>query len=270
MKLYITPDDPEIQNTVTEILAGDWRWALDDFEALREWIASHISPVSDQTAHGAREYWQLPTETLRLGTGDCEDFAILLCTLLRAYGVPADEVYVGAGFPENPESPGHAFLFEHWYKGMWRALEPQWGVWIVLLIGDIDISGYSEFYSFNDQGYFKGKPIPLVGVYEFEVDYSFWPATRGATIEFERYLNAGEEVTGWVQWLGGSGIIYDWSFTAYDPHGDTVLAWSGMGLRHDFSFTASQTGVHKIEVLKRDYLARSARMEIQPPDWTQR
>jgi hypothetical protein len=270
MKQYITPNDLEIQDKVTEILAGSWRWALDDFEALREWVADHITYVSDQAAHGVREYWQLPVETLSLGTGDCEDFAILLCTLLRAHRVPADEVYVGGGFPEDPQSPGHAFLFEHWHEGIWRALEPQQGVWMTLLIGDIDISGYSEFYSFNDQQCFSGKPTPPVGVYEFEVGYSFWPLTQGAAVEFERYLNAGEKVTGWVQWLGSSGIVYDWSFTAYDPQGNTVLTWRGTDLRYDFSFTASPAGLYKIEILKRDYIARCARMEIQPSDWTQR
>lgn len=226
--------------------------------------------MSDQTARGTSEYWQLPAETLRLGTGDCEDFAILLCTLLRAYGVPADEVYVGAGFPKDPTSPGHAFLFEHWYKGIWRAIEPQEGVWPEVFLGDMDVSEYSKFYSFNDQQHFSGKPTPLAGVYEFEVGYSFWPLTRGAVAEFERFLSAGEEVAGWVQWLGSSAIVWDWSFTAYDPHSNAVLTWSGTDLRYDFSFTASPAGVYKIEILKRDYMARCARMEIQPSDWTER
>ena len=32
--------------------------------------------VSDSDAHGEREFWQAPQETIARGTGDCEDFAI--------------------------------------------------------------------------------------------------------------------------------------------------------------------------------------------------
>jgi len=264
MKLYITPDDPDIQTAVDDILSGYWRWAYSDFEALREWVVWHLSYVSDQTVHGQNEYWQLPSETLSLGTGDCEDFAILLCTLLRAYGVPADEVYVGGGWPD-----GHAFLFEHWYEGQWRAVEPQASVWLELLVGDLDISGYDTFWSFNDQECFEGKPALPMGVYEFEVGYSWWPIDRGASVEFECYLSAGQHVTGSVEWHGSSAIVYEWSLNVYDPNGDVLLTWSGTSLSHDFSFTASQAGVYEVEILKRTYMPRVARMEINPPDWTQ-
>ncbi|MBA7616246.1 hypothetical protein ES703_23542 [subsurface metagenome] len=270
MKLYITPDDPDVNDAVDDILNSDWRWAYSDFEALRQWVATNINYVHDDASHGENEYWQLPAETLSLGTGDCEDYAILLCTLLRAYGVPADEVYVGCGaFPEY-STPNHGFLFEHCSEGKWNALEPQQGVWTTFWWGDIDTSVYDKFWSFNDQEYFSGKPALLSGEYEFEVGYSFWPVTRGATVEFERYLNAGQGVTGLVEWWGSSGTTYDWSVTAYKPDGDVLLTWSGTDQSHEFNFYAAQAGTYKIEILKRDYLARSARMEILPPDWTQR
>jgi hypothetical protein len=31
------------------------------------------------------EMWQFPNETLSVGRGDCEDMAILLCSLVRGY-----------------------------------------------------------------------------------------------------------------------------------------------------------------------------------------
>jgi len=273
MMSYITPEDPQIRIAVEDILSGSWRWAYNDFNALREWVSTHVSYVYDQSVHGTSEYWQLPAETLNLGTGDCEDFAILLCTLLRAYGVPSDQVYVVCAYSEGAEH-GHAFLFERWYKGIWRAIEPQAGVWHVFAIGDIDPSEYDRFYCFNDQGYLTDKPALSQGEYEFEVDYSFWPATRGATVEFERYLNAGERVSGSIEWgkdlLGElSDIVYDWTITAYDQHTNVVFSCNGTDLSHDFSFTASQSGSYRIEILKRDYLSRCAKMTIEPADWAQ-
>jgi len=273
MKRYITPDDPEVKAAVNDILSGYWRWAYSDFNALRQWVSSYVTYKSDQSVHGVSDYWQLPTETLSLGTGDCEDFAILVCTLLRAYGVPPDQVYVACASREGAEE-GHAFLFERWYKGIWQAIEPQRGVWTVWAFGDIDPSDYTQFYCFNDQECFSGKPTLPQGVYGFEVDYSFWPATSGASVNFERYLNAGERVTGSIEWgkdsLGEvSNIVYDWTITAYDEHDDAVFTWSGNDLSHDFAFIALQSGSYRIEILKRDYLSKCAKMTIEPADWVE-
>jgi len=152
MQYYITPEDPEIQEAVDYILSGYWRWAHSDWNALREWVVNHISYRYDTDVYGIADYWQLPAETLDLGTGDCEDFAILLCTLLRAYGVPSDQVYVACGHSKSG-GYGHCFLFEHWYWNSWRAVEPQEGVWLEWAFGDINPDDYDRFYCFNDQQY---------------------------------------------------------------------------------------------------------------------
>lgn len=96
------------------------------FDAIRNWVANNISYKLDEEQWGVIEYWQTPEETLSLRTGDCEDYAILLCTLLRAYGIDEEQVYVTIGV--DAEGYGHAFLIESWYNdGEWRAIEPQDG-----------------------------------------------------------------------------------------------------------------------------------------------
>ncbi len=105
------------------------------------------------------------------------------------------------------------------------------------------------------------------GVYEFEVGNSVYPLSRGAFKGFQCHLNSGEQVRGYLEWEESYAIHYKWSLTVYAPDDSTVLDWSGTSLKHNFSFTPTTSGVYKIEVLKRDFHARRARLAIEPADW---
>jgi predicted transglutaminase-like cysteine proteinase len=144
-RLYVTPDDPlvlaALDNITTSNLAPDWM-------ELRDWVAKNVEYVSDNETHGVVEYWQFPNETLTLGTGDCEDFSILLCSLLRANGWTEDEAYVVIGVKDG--------MYHGWvrlnvdYIG-WQSIEPQANA-LNTLVGDyLSLSGFQAMYMFNDK-----------------------------------------------------------------------------------------------------------------------
>ena len=124
-KALITPDCQLVKDCLQDILgAPPYELSKDGFDDIRDWVADNIEYMPDEEQWGVDDYWQTSEETLSLGTGDCEDFAILLCTLLRAYGIDAERVYVAIGVDDKGQ--GHAFLIEDWYLGgEWRVIEPQ-------------------------------------------------------------------------------------------------------------------------------------------------
>jgi predicted transglutaminase-like cysteine proteinase len=60
--------------------------------SLNGWVNQAIVYKPDRVDH-----WQGPAETLRLGTGDCEDLAILKRAVLLARGWPRDRLFVVIG-----------------------------------------------------------------------------------------------------------------------------------------------------------------------------
>jgi len=269
MKRYVTPNDSIVKQSLRDILQRE-AMAFNDFERLRDWVSSYISYKFDQDIHGVSEYWQLPAETLELHTGDCEDFAILLCSLLRAYGVPSNQVYVAVGFGEGQTRRGHAYLVEKWYQGIWRVTEPQAGAWAgVFLMDWMTMVSYETFYCFNDQRCLEGLPTLSSGVYEFQLSFS-----EGASAMFERYMSSGQTITALVEWLGKCGnepepfTIFGWGLRIYDPYEHTVFDWFGGDLSHSFSYTVSSSGKYKIQVYIGGVLPTSGQLTINPPDWS--
>jgi hypothetical protein len=59
--------------------------------AVADWSASKITYSNDSETHG-RDYWQSANETLSLGSGDCEDVAILNYVILLNLGYREDQI----------------------------------------------------------------------------------------------------------------------------------------------------------------------------------
>jgi len=98
---FITPNDSSVDQIVTEITGGwsnpsNWDEFWDDLKAMYEWVVNNVDyrydglfPLLPNELSGDAEYndemWQLPNETLSLRKGDCEDMAILLCSMILHY-----------------------------------------------------------------------------------------------------------------------------------------------------------------------------------------
>ena len=81
----IDEDDPVAQSVAKWIQARypdipDWRKAV---------IAANIVKTNMNYVRDDFDHWNLPWETLRDGKGDCEDYSIMLCSILRALGMDA-------------------------------------------------------------------------------------------------------------------------------------------------------------------------------------
>jgi len=150
-KSYITPECPLVVGTLQGILGEPpYEPSQVGFDDIRDWVADNIDYWSDEKRWG-EDYWQTPEETLSYYTGDCEDFSVLLCSLLRAYGIGAECVYVALGVDD--EEYGHAFLIENWYHdGAWRSIESQASSQHSDL--DIGLDAYEINTAFNDLYYY--------------------------------------------------------------------------------------------------------------------
>jgi predicted transglutaminase-like cysteine proteinase len=143
---FITPADQNVVELKTEILENK-PVLTSDWIALRDWVGNNIQYRSDSEIHGEREYWQFSNETIQVRTGDCEDFSILLCSLLRAGGWLPNSVYVIVG-EQNDQ-------YHAWVRLIWNNIqyniEPQ-GNGFATFFGDIlSLSGYKAKYYFNDK-----------------------------------------------------------------------------------------------------------------------
>jgi len=164
-KSYVMPECQSIRQTLQDIL-GEPPYELSQvgFDDIRDWVATNIDYMSDEQRWG-RDYWQTPEETLSYYTGDCEDFSILLCSLLRAYGIDSEQVYVALGM--NDGEDGHAFLIEDWNNdGEWQRIESQalaqfssWHSWLGLPNPDSRLDEYEITAVFNDL-YYRNESFP--------------------------------------------------------------------------------------------------------------
>lgn len=93
---FMTTNDPVVTKIIGEL--SPYLDGKDDrgkADVLRDFVQTNISYSYDHEKHGTTEWIQYPSETVLSGSGDCEDSAILLCTLYRAIGLDTILIHTG-------------------------------------------------------------------------------------------------------------------------------------------------------------------------------
>ncbi len=118
---FVTPDDVEVSANVQEITDGyseDVNELWRDYDRLYRWVVKNIdysgdsyTPLLPDVMNGnlrwKQEFWRMPAETLKDKTGDCEDMAVLLASLLLSYNEGEFAVWVLGIQTREPEYKGH-------------------------------------------------------------------------------------------------------------------------------------------------------------------
>jgi hypothetical protein len=107
-----------------------------------------------------------------------------------------------------------------------------------------------------------------------QIEYTMPPgALMGSSVSYTKYLTSGSTVSGFTELTGtyhSSDWSYDWTFQVLGPGGESLQAWKGHwddDSRHDFSFTASYSGVYKIRVSHVSNYPKNLAIEIEPAGW---
>lgn len=109
----IRPNDPLVQEIADVLIqTNDFIGAAQDF-------VDSFTTYEDEIG----DYWGYPMETLAFKAGDCDDKAILLCSILRNY-LPADEIFCAIGlWSVRGKEEGHMWDLFIDQKGKQRIIE---------------------------------------------------------------------------------------------------------------------------------------------------
>jgi transglutaminase-like putative cysteine protease len=102
----IMPDDPLVISTADSIAAGKTN-VLDIESALYSWITSNIAYPAQSSTSGAPKD---PAQTITSRIGDCDDTAVLFCSMARHLGIPS-WLQLGMLYDRNTGSiGGHGWI----------------------------------------------------------------------------------------------------------------------------------------------------------------
>lgn len=98
---FISPYDPEVNSLVIQVTGGwsdtsDWNEFWSDMREMYNWITNNVRYTRDPlfplmppiigSLQWRADYWRSPNETIKDKTGDCEDQAVLLTSMILNYG----------------------------------------------------------------------------------------------------------------------------------------------------------------------------------------
>jgi len=190
---FVTPTDALVESLVVNMTGGwsdggdsDEFWS--DVKRLYDWVERNVKYSYDSPCPNLpsllgepswkAEYWRFPNETIRDKHGDCEDNALLLCSLIRSY---CDRKYMSYCILIEG-TVGHAAVAFPVGKGKLVVLDPA-------------------------GRYFTGQPGPLQpkGVEEATDDWlSVWGGSNKATIfavfneDFHTIFSSNRDFMDWA------------------------------------------------------------------------
>jgi len=129
LREWITPSDSgEIRAVVRSLdIPGGREAGSFDKRARVVWqyVAEAIEYRPDAEAQGRADFWQFPAETIALKSGDCEDCAFLLATLMLSAGISpfCVRLVFGAWIDKSDNATHHAWPIYRDEGGIWRVLE---------------------------------------------------------------------------------------------------------------------------------------------------
>ncbi len=113
IRSLVQPNDPEVRD-IARVLVQ----APDFISGAQEFVNSFTTYRTE-----VGDYWCEPSETLAARAGDCDDLAILLCSILRNY-MPPDNVYCAFGlWTIGGKASGHMWGITEGGDGEDRILE---------------------------------------------------------------------------------------------------------------------------------------------------
>ncbi len=88
---------------------------LEKADKVNAYVKKAITYKSDTQNKGVTDHWQRPSETIKTGLGDCEDYVLLKMALLEQLGFPRDKMWLASGALMGSVKPdrsadGHATL----------------------------------------------------------------------------------------------------------------------------------------------------------------
>jgi hypothetical protein len=121
-RIYLQHPNDRMQALADEITYG--LYSNDDkATATIRWVLRNFPYEEDKSNYGYEELWAPPTFALRRGSGDCEDGAFIVHSLLLHSGIPYDRIRTYGGLVEIGEGAatgGHAWTA---YR---RELDDEW------------------------------------------------------------------------------------------------------------------------------------------------
>ena len=117
-----------------------------------EWVARNLEYKLDKDEYDRAEVWQPPVITIRKGTGDCEDAAFLIHSLMLNAGIPWDRIRTYGGEVELDGS-----FFGHAWTAYKRESDDEWVVldsFVFPTLAQIDDRTPMRLYSLYSDNFF--------------------------------------------------------------------------------------------------------------------